>query len=146
VNGDPDGDALTNQIEYGMVVGASGDRAAYVLAALTPNEPEGEGEVITVHNADQNANNVIELTELLRVIQFFNIRGYSCITPPAVSEDGYLAGAGLNHSCAPHTSDYLPQDWQINLTELLRLIQFFNIKAYHACEGSEDGFCPGPPV
>jgi hypothetical protein len=31
------------------------------------------------------------------------------------------------------------------LTELLRLIQFFNIRGYHPCPGigTEDGFCPG---
>jgi len=88
---------------------------------------------------------MVNLTELLRVIQFFNIRGYQCVTPPETSEDGYRAGSGSNHSCAPHSSDYGPQDWQISLTELLRIIQFFNIGGYHACpdEGTEDGFCPG---
>jgi len=47
-----------------------------------------------------------------------------------------------------HDSDYAPSgpDWQIKLTELLRVIQFFNSGGYHACpgEGTEDGFCPGP--
>jgi hypothetical protein len=82
---------------------------------------------------------------LLRVIQFFNIRGFHCVTPPAASEDGYLPGTGGDQSCAPHASDYSPQNWQINLTELLRLIQFFNIRGYHACldQGTEDGYCPG---
>jgi hypothetical protein len=28
----------------------------------------------------------------------------------------------------------------------LRLIQFFNMRGYHACPGlgTEDGYCPGP--
>jgi hypothetical protein len=106
--------------------------------------PEGQDD--TAHSADQNSDGMINLTELLRVIQFFNIRGFHCVTPPATSEDGYLPGAGGDQSCAPHASDYEPQNWQINLTELLRLIQFFNIRGYHACPGmgTEDGFCPGP--
>jgi hypothetical protein len=67
------------------------------------------------------------------------------VVPPETSEDGYLPGAGGDQSCAPHASDYAPQDWSVNLTELLRLIQFFNIRAYHPCPGmgTEDGFCPG---
>jgi hypothetical protein len=97
------------------------------------------------HAADPDENYEISLTELLRVIQFFNIRGFHCVTPPAVSEDGYVPGAGGDQSCAPHSSDYSPQDWQISLTELLRLIQFFNIGGYHACPEllTEDGYCPG---
>jgi hypothetical protein len=105
---------------------------------------EGEGSAAT-YSADQDDDGAINLTELLRVIQFFNIRGYYCPDAGVTTEDGYLPGAGENHSCAPHASDYSPQDWQINLTELLRLIQFFNIGGYHACPeaGTEDGYCPG---
>jgi glucose/arabinose dehydrogenase len=97
------------------------------------------------HSADQTQDNQINLTELLRVIQFFNTLGYHCVTPPATSEDGYLPGPGTNQTCAPHDSDYNPQNWQMNLSELLRLIQFFNIGGYLAClgQGTEDGYCPG---
>jgi len=48
-------------------------------------------------------------------------------------------------ACAPHSSDYAPQDWHISITELLRIIQFFNAGAYHRCDHGEDGFCPGAP-
>jgi hypothetical protein len=44
----------------------------------------------------------------------------------------------------PHASDYNPQDWQVSLSELLRLIQFFNSGGYHPCVGSEDSYCVGP--
>jgi hypothetical protein len=109
------------------------------------SEGDGEGLMIGPHCADQDGDYTINLTELLRVIQFFNVRGYQCVTLPATSEDGYLPGTGEEHACAPHTSDYSPQDWQINLTELLRLIQFFNLRAYHPCPemSTEDGYCPG---
>jgi len=86
------------------------------------------------------------LTELLRVIQFYNSGGFHCAANPGDTEDGYVPGPGENHSCTPHASDYAPSgpDWAIGLTELLRLIQFFNSFGYHVCAGSEDGFCPGP--
>jgi hypothetical protein len=110
-------------------------------------EGEGEDEAGS-HGADCNPRDWrINLTELLRVIQFFNIRGYQCAAAPDATEDGYLAGSGEGHACPPHSSDYNPQDWLIDLTELLRLIQFYNIGGYHACPveepPTEDGFCPG---
>ena len=104
-------------------------------------EGEGEGAVPPPHSADQNGDNQINLSELLRVIQFFNSGGYHC-NPQG--EDGYAPGPG-DQSCTPHASDYNPQDWTISLSELLRLIQFFNIGRYHPCPGvGEDGYCPGP--
>jgi lysophospholipase L1-like esterase len=115
-----------------------------VVEGATEGVPEGSIEP-GPHTADQNADGRINLTELLRVIQFFNIRGFSCVIPPASSEDGFLPGLGGDQTCAPHASDYAPQNWQISLTELLRLIQFFNVGGYHACpeQSTEDGYCPG---
>ena len=104
-------------------------------------EGEGiiEGEVITEHSADIDGDGKINLSELLRVIQFFNIRGYHCVQG---TEDGYAPGLDGDHTCRPHASDYNPQDWQIDLGELLRLIQIFNIGHYYPCPGnSEDNFC-----
>jgi hypothetical protein len=99
------------------------------------------------HSADQDEDNRIGLTELLRVIQFFNSGGFQCAAAPDATEDGYLPGAGDAHGCCPHASDYIGSgpDWSIQLTELLRLIQFFNIGGYHYCPGdaTEDGYCPG---
>lgn len=98
---------------------------------------EGEGCSGPCHSADQNRDGRIDLSELLRVIQFFFIGAYHC--DPS-GEDGYAPGPG-DTSCIPHNSDYDPQDWTINLTELLRLIQFFNSSGYQSCTSSEDGFC-----
>jgi len=110
--------------------------------------PEGEGIAEgseegekPPHSADPNGDWVINLSELLRVIQFFNTGGYHC---EVGTEDGYAPGLEGDKSCQPHGSDYNPQDWQISLSELLRLIQFFNFGAYHSCPGvGEDGYCPG---
>lgn len=101
-----------------------------------------------LHTADQNGDHQIILSELLRVIQFFNSGGYHCAEPPESTEDGYAPGPDSAHqACTPHTSDYNLQDWLINLSELLRVIQFFNSGGYHACPGeaTEDGFCVGLP-
>ncbi len=86
----------------------------------------------------------MSLSELLRVIQFFNSSGYHC---QAGTEDGFAPGAG-DRTCAAHDSDYNPQDWAVDISELLRGIQFFNSpgQAYHVdcAHGTEDGFVPGP--
>ena len=99
---------------------------------------------LTVHTADQNRDGTFDLDELLRCIQFYNTLGLHCATEEDGSEDGYLAGAGLDHTCTPHNLDYAPQDWTISLDELLRAIRFYNTpEGYHPCEDGEDGFCPG---
>ncbi len=91
------------------------------------------------HVADQNGDNVIGLSELLRVIQFYNSGGYHC---EGGTEDDFAPGAGAQ-TCTPHTSDYAPQNWIVSLSELLRLIQFYNSGGYHPCAEGEDGYCPG---
>ena len=100
---------------------------------------EGEGE-LTHHAADQDGDSQIELSELLRVIQLFNLAEFSC---NANTEDGFQPGKG-DVTCVPHSSDYNPQDWKIELSELLRLIQFFNSQGYYTCVNiGEDNFCVG---
>ncbi|HNT88501.1 MAG TPA: hypothetical protein PKL84_11615, partial [Candidatus Hydrogenedentes bacterium] len=93
---------------------------------------------------DQNGNGLIELTELLRVIQFYNSGGFHCADDPGSTEDGFVPGSGAQE-CAGHSGDYAPHDWVIQLSELLRIIQFYNSGGYHACpdDGTEDGYCPG---
>lgn len=91
------------------------------------------------HSADMNRNYVVDLGELLRGIQLFNAGQYHC---EASTEDGYAVGAG-DEGCSPHDSDYKDgADWRISLTELLRLIQFFNVGHYAPSAAAEDGFEP----
>jgi formylglycine-generating enzyme required for sulfatase activity len=93
------------------------------------------------HSADTTPDQQISLSELLRVIQFYNTLGFHCM---AGTEDGYAPGPdAAQQACAPHDSDYLPRDWNVNLTELLRLIQIFNTRGYHTECGTEDDFAPG---
>ncbi len=82
----------------------------------------------------------ISLSELLRVVQFYNSPGFHC--QPG-TEDGFAPGPG-DETCLPHDLDYNPNDWEIRLLELLRLIQYYNLGGYSLCpsEGTEDGYCP----
>lgn len=116
------------------------DQARSITATFTQEAPAN-------HAADQDGNLEISLSELLRVIQFYNSDGLHC---QADSEDGYAPGPTGDQTCTPHSSDYNPQDWVIDLSELLRLIQFYNSGGYYPCPenpDSEDGFCVGtPPV
>ncbi|HPO16969.1 MAG TPA: hypothetical protein PLI09_26260 [Candidatus Hydrogenedentes bacterium] len=132
-----EGEGMAEGVEEGAVEG------------LTEGEEEGEGSVEggeegedPWHSADQNHDGLILLSELLRVIQFFNSDGYHC---QQGGEDGYAPGPSEAHECVPHDSDYNPQDWEIGLSELLRVIQFFNSGGCHYCpeQGTEDGFCVG---
>jgi hypothetical protein len=95
-----------------------------------------------LYTADNNGDNAIGLGELLRVVQFYNAGTFGC--EPG-SEDGY-APSDSDRNCCPHDSDYSEgPDWTINLSELLRAIQFFSTGAYSYCPegGTEDIYCPG---
>lgn len=94
-----------------------------------------------LHHADTNLDNAISLTELLRVIQLYNANGYTCADGP--SEDGFAIGtAPLD--CVRHTADYLAPYGRIGLSEVLRMIQFYNTAGFAWCpeSGTDDGFCP----
>ncbi|HPO13523.1 MAG TPA: GLUG motif-containing protein [Candidatus Hydrogenedentes bacterium] len=103
------------------------------VLSVYPIPPSGQ------HVVDQNGDWAVGLSELLRVVQFFNSGGFHC---DAGSEDGYAPGAG-DQTCAAYEADYAPQDWIISLSELLRIIQFFNSGCYHVEAGTEDGYAPG---
>jgi len=90
------------------------------------------------HSADRNCDGVIDLSETLRGIQFYNMGTYSC--QPG-TEDGYYPGPG-SQNCAHHDADYNPPDWKISLSELLRLIQLYNARAYLYDPWAEDEFRP----
>ncbi len=144
------------------VAGSAGEGEGEISEGITEGQPEGstegvsEGELlegeegeeeppVIHHSADTNMDWRIDLRELLRIIQFFNSWGYHCAEDPSSTEDGYLTGVGTNHSCKPHSSDYFPQNWKIELGELLRAIQFFNSGGYHLDPLGEDGYGIGTP-
>jgi len=97
-----------------------------------------------VHHADTDISGAIELDELLRVIQLYNADGYTCDDGEgAPTEDGFILGEDpLN--CTRHTADYLAPIGEITLSEVLRMIQYFNSAGIAYCpeSGSDDLFCP----
>ncbi len=99
-------------------------------------------ELRDYHSADYNPpDHKIKLSELLRVIQFYNIKAaYSCDPD---GKDGY----GFGEDDMTCSSDYAKadqsrEDRRINLSDLLRIIQFYNSSGYHADPNGEDGFAP----
>jgi lysophospholipase L1-like esterase len=102
--------------------------------------PEGEGASAPGHAADYDGDGKINLSEILRLIQFYNFaNGFGC----GNGEDGFALGAE-DKNCPFHSSDYTEPRWIITLSELLRSVQLFNMNGYWPCpEASEDGFCAG---
>ena len=117
------------------------------------NEPdeaiEGalDGEAIqpidVPHSLDADANETIDLAELLRAVQLYNVGEFAC-DHDSTTEDGFATGEG-DRVCRHHTADYLPADWSISMSELLRQLQFYNLGGVYPCPGAgtEDGYCAG---
>ncbi len=139
---DLDADGLTNLQEFqaGTLPGVADSDRDGVPDGQEISEGGDPVEAGRRHNADQNEDGFISLSELLRVVQFFNSNGVHC---DASTEDGFAVGPGAQ-DCRPHDSDYVPQDWRVNLSELLRLVQFYNSGAYHRDLLGEDLYAVGP--
>jgi len=90
--------------------------------------------------ADMDKDWIISLSELLLGIQLYQSSGYHCAPE---TPDGFAPDPGDDYDCTPYSADYAPQDWVITVSELLRLIQFYNIGSYYRFSGTEDGFAPG---
>lgn len=121
-----------------------GEAAAEGMLEGTPEGvADGEGAGPDIHTTDINADQVISLSELLRVVQLFSYGGYHCAPVESPTEDGLAMGDNpAAHACAGCSADYAPKDWSIDLGELLRVVQLYNsITGYGPCVSGEDGFC-----
>lgn len=98
---------------------------------------DGEGDTRDAHSGDTNGDNVMDLSEVLRIIQIYNAGAFRCQNG---TEDGFGIGLG-DRTCLPHSADFIAQDWIIDLSELLRVIQLYNFRGYRLCLESDDGFC-----
>jgi glucose/arabinose dehydrogenase len=98
----------------------------------------GVGEI---HHGDANLDGAINLNELLRMIQLYNASRYSCSS--SETEDGFQVGPG-DLTCTRHSADYQLPQGSLSLSEILRVIQFYNTGGMAWCpdSGSEDGYCP----
>ncbi len=127
------------------IVNGSSTAANLGAQALTVNLTADSVPVASLtqpHSADTDGNGRIGLPEVLRVVQLYNGGAYYC---DSTSEDGFTIVSGAR-DCEFHNLDLGPPDWTIDLSELLRCIQFFNALkgAYHPEPSGEDGFAPGP--
>jgi hypothetical protein len=148
------GHTLVYQPAVSIAAWAPGDAGVYSTIFTGPGPANTsqcgvapETGDLAIHSADTTGDGAVDLSELLRVIQLYNSLGYQCAANPGATEDGFMPGAGPNHLCRPHNADYdgAGPDWKLSLTELLRVIQIYNVGAYSYCPGSgtEDGYCPG---
>jgi len=133
-------------------IGSDSESLTFRLEVRDENNASDTAEVTVkirelrdYHSADYNPPyHKIKLSELLRVIQFYNIKSdYSCDPD---GKDGYGFGED-DMTCGPHSSDYTKadqsrEDRRISLSELLRIIQFYNSSGYHTDPNGEDGFAP----
>lgn len=91
------------------------------------------------HSADTNKNYKIERNEIEAVVAFLdppNNGAYQCD-----GSGGYIPGSG-SEDCDLHDSDFITEDFRIDVPEFLRLSQFFNADGYAPCDDAPDGFCP----
>jgi len=115
--------------------------------ALSTGELHRYAGPVRKHNADINGNFILDVSELLRLIQFYNAGAYSCVEPAGSTEDGFEPGsAGKGGvACQRHAADYIGGgDFNIDLSELLRVIQLFNFGTYAYCETpstADDNYC-----
>jgi len=96
------------------------------------------------HSGDYDHDWTFSLSELLRIVQFFNVGHFACADE---TEDGFRPGPSIAlNACPPHAGD-VDGDWAFELNELLRIIQFYNSQngAYQFAEeaATEDGYLPG---
>lgn len=119
------------------------DTADPIVKYVVGSELAGSNGDRAGHAADKNDDFVLDASEILRLIQLYNLGEFHC--DPA-GEDGFSPGAG-DRTCTPHNADYAPQDWELSLSEMLRAIQIYNTGGYRLCGTDEtlgeDGLCLG---
>lgn len=144
---DTNGDALLSLAELTSAHPEVEDSAALFAGmdwnhddALSVPELLQKVQSKVIVSADTDADQVLSLNEMLRVIQLYNIGGYICATSPGNSEDGFVPGIGSRETCKPHSMDS-NGNGAFSLSELLRAVQLFNLGGYAPCDEGEDGFC-----
>ena len=159
---------VTFTVELQVPVGTTGPqalaaqvtctRAGVTVPLLAKPDPLIVTE-IAAHSADSNRDGRIGLLELLRVIEFYNVRAATLRTgayevAPG-TEDGFAPAltwsAGARTALPAYHSADMNQDGCISLFELVRVIELYNYRQgnsrtgeYHRQAGTEDGFTTGP--
>jgi hypothetical protein len=126
---------------------------------LAQPEPLAVTPALPHHHADSNQDFQLNLFELTRVIELYNVRRGSTRTgaygvASGDSEDGFASDdtrGGAAVTLPVHHSADTNFSGSIGLVELTRVIELFNTRqgttrtgAYRVLAGTEDGFAPGP--
>lgn len=109
-----------------------------VFTITAPDEEAALPKLIIHHDADTDGDGRVGLSEVLRMIQFYNSEGYH-VAPD--TEDGFAPSPGPR-TPPHHHADHTPRDWSIDLGELLRVVQLYNAGGYARDFTGEDGFSP----
>lgn len=127
---------------------------------LAKNDPLIVPAAILPHTADTNGDFRIDLFELTRVIELYNVR-FSTTRTGAYAvdatnlEDGFAGAPTRSGSTAVTLTRYhaadTNRDARISLVELTRVIELYNFRVgttrtgdYRVLANTEDGFAPGP--
>jgi hypothetical protein len=152
----------------GVPAGQTGVQQLAALVLVRPGDTAGQFLAkpdslavapLTRYSADTSDNSRIELFELTRVIELYNVRlgtvRTGCYQVQNGTEDGFAleparSGTAVGILAKYHSTDS-NQDGKLNLLELTRVIELYNTRAgtvrtgqYHIQAGTEDGFAPGP--
>lgn len=143
---------------------ASGTKSIVAMVTLQKNGEESQILVdpdplsipfSTFHSADVNGDFKLSLSELLRVIEIYNTRFGTTRTGRYQVQDGSVDGFATNPNSEStslsrfHSADS-NHDAQIGLSELLRVIELYNVREgsmrtgqYRVQLGTSDGFTTG---
>ncbi|MBI1317539.1 MAG: hypothetical protein GC168_01135 [Candidatus Hydrogenedens sp.] len=116
-----------------------GTEVRRVRVASGDADPCGNYPPAGAHTADTDCDLSFGLNEVLRIIQLYNAGRFHCGAGP---EDAYSTGQGNVIDCARHNADFQTPAFSISLSELLRMLQLYNLGGAVPCDTSEDGFCP----
>jgi len=127
--------------------------SSIIIEKFECNEKKASGGFLYKNNTYQNLNINLLNSNLDKTINILKI-----LTGILLSNDKDMpdilfgnkigiqnAVHSLNSLFVPkfHSADYSPKDFKINLSELLRVIELYNLKCYYYNENSDDGYSAG---
>ena len=129
-----------------------GDPAAALLEVLDPEQndtfsdhyleiPYDLSKVMFIATANVGDTIPAPLRDRMEIIE---IPGYTEEEKLHIAEDYLVKRQLKENGLLRKQTDFDPRNWRFELSELLRLIQFYNAGGYHEDPSGEDGYAPGP--
>ena len=96
-----------SDLEGPVTLGITGANAEGNTGATTTIKDLTKTPPPAVHDGDfEDPQYEIDLSEILRFVQFFNSDGYHCAQAGDPTDEGYRPGPGDQESCRPHVGDF----------------------------------------